>query len=405
MEPQEPIKAARRRACLLCILFAGFLFLGTILFWVLPDKSFSETENRSLRTLPRMSAERFFSGAFSEDMNAYFADQFPMRTALVSLKASCELLRGAGENNGILLGEDGQLAKRLFEIRCADGRTVTDMDLFDRAHVAAAAQNLAQLSETSPIPLTILLPPRTADVAADAFSYPDAFSQALSETLRETLGESASYLDLLPAMREGQAAGEVLYYKTDHHWTTRGAYLAYTAILQRMGMEGQIIPEDAFEKRTVTEDFKGTYLSSAGFSGVASDRMEVWCLGDEEDYTVTADGEVLDGFYNFDYLEHRDCYSLFLDGTHDVVTIRKKDGVSRPTLLILKDSFANALAPFLARHFDLVLCNLSSTRRDFTDLASLAEQYGADRALIVYYLGNVIQTDCMNRLHFGDALQ
>ncbi len=405
MEHQEPTTVVRGRACLLCTLFVCFLFLGAILFWVLPDKAFSDTENRSLRSFPRLTSERFFSAAFSEDMNAYFADQFPMRTALVSLKATCEVLRGAGENNGILSGRDGQLAKRLFDIRRADGRTVANMDLFDPLHVADAAQNLAQLADTAPIPLTILLPPRTLDVAADAFSYPDAFSNALADTLRASLGESDSYVDLLPLMRKGQASGDALYYKTDHHWTTRGAYLAYAAILRQMGMEQEIIPADAFEKRTVTEDFQGTFLSSSSFSGIASDRIEIWCLGDEEDYTVTADGEVLDGFYHFAYLERRDCYSLFLDGTHDVVTIRKKDGEARPTLLILKDSFANVLAPFLARHFDLVLCNLSSTRHEFTDLASLAEEYDADAALIVYYFGNVIQTDRMNRLHFGDALQ
>jgi hypothetical protein len=67
-------------------------------------------------------------------------------------------------------------------------------------------------------------------------------------------------------------------------------------------------------------------------------------------------------------------------------------------LLLLKDSFANALAPFLAQHFDLVLLNLSSTRTDFTDLSKYAAEYGADRILLVYTVENVVCTDRLEKL-------
>jgi AraC-like DNA-binding protein len=54
------------------------------------------------------------SGAYASDINDYFADQFPMRDLLVSWKADAELVLGKGENDGILLGKNGQLAKRFF---------------------------------------------------------------------------------------------------------------------------------------------------------------------------------------------------------------------------------------------------------------------------------------------------
>ena len=81
-----------------------------------------------------------------------------------------------------------------------------------------------------------------------------------------------------------------------------------------------------------------------------------------------------------------------------MVTVRLASGEPRPTLLLLKDSFANSLAPFLAQHFDLVLLNLSSTRTDFTDLSKAAEHYDADRVLLVYTLGNLITADRLQRL-------
>ena len=121
--------------------------------------------------------------------------------------------------------------------------------------------------------------------------------------------------------------------------------------------------------------------------------MELFLSGHEDEYRVIADGKELSGLYSFDALSKKDHYSIFLDGTHDSVTITRKDGEERPVLLILKDSFANSLAPFLAEHFDLVLLNLSSQRLDFDDPLSPVEQYGASRLLLVWSVENLLTSD------------
>lgn len=131
---------------------------------------------------------------------------------------------------------------------------------------------------------------------------------------------------------------------------------------------------------------------------VAPDRVEIWYRGNEADFAVTADGKALDGFYSLSRLSGIDHYALFLDGTHDVVTVRNTTGDARPTLLILRDSFASSMAPFLAQHYDLVLLNLSSTRRDFTDLSALADTYQADAVLLVYSVENLITANKLPRL-------
>ena len=113
---------------------------------------------------------------------------------------------------------------------------------------------------------------------------------------------------------------------------------------------------------------------------------------------MVADGRELDGFYSERYLAGKDKYSVFLDGTHDVVTVTRRDGAERERLLILRDSYAAAIAPFLARHFDLVLLNLSSTRTDFTELSRAVEQYGADRAVLIYGMENILTADRVTRL-------
>ena len=219
------------------------------------------------------------------------------------------------------------------------------------------------------------------------------------EILRTNLQEGAGYLDLVPAYRARYESGEYVYYRTDHHWTTLGAYYAYCDIMKAFGMENDIIPAENFEKETVSSNFYGTFAAKSGFHFVGADSIELWLLGNEDSFLVIADGKPLqEGFYNLAHLNGNDQYSVFLDGVHDVVTVTKKDGENRPTLAIFKDSFANAVAPFLAQHFDLVLYNLSSPRTDYTDVTAYTKSCGADAALVLYTMGNVIETDKMNRL-------
>lgn len=389
----------KKQSVLTCVLFLTVLFGGALLFWILPDRTFSEEENRSLRTVPVWSRERFLSGKYAEEINEYYADQFPMRDFLVGWKGITELALGKGGNNGVVLGDDGQLAKRLFDIRMAAGTVLSDMDAIDLFQIRKAAEGINRAADAVQVPMVTLLPGRTVDVVSGALSYPSLYGDAMLETLRASLGEKCGYLDTVPAYRERHAVGESVYYRTDHHWTTRGAYLSYAEVMRALGRGTELLPEDAFTKKTVSDHFYGTTWSAGGMKFVEPDKIEVWYRGNEDSFEVIADGRELDGFYSTKYLEKKDQYSFFLDGTHDVVTIRKKDGESRQRLLILKDSFANSMVPFLAQHFDLVLLNLSSARSDYTDLGALTKEYDADAVLMVYTLGNVISTDVMNRLH------
>ncbi|MBQ2734747.1 MAG: hypothetical protein IJF33_02845, partial [Clostridia bacterium] len=361
--------------------------------------SFSEQENRSLRTLPKLEADALLSGDYASEINDYFADQFPLRDLLVGIKGGVEIALWKGENDGILLGENGQLAKRLFDVRRADGSvTSVALDTFDPAHIQAGAQGINRVSSSLGIPFTALLTGRTLDVAESAFDYPVETSDALFDTFYGALDASVDALDTLPMFREKYENGEYVYYKTDHHWTTLGAYYAYAELLCNWGMEDAILPMDAIEKRTVSEAFYGTAWSAGGMKFVAPDTMEFWMLGNEDAFTVTADDKTLDGFYSMGYLERKDKYSAFLDGTHDVVKIQKSTAEDRPTLLMLKDSFANAMAPFLAQHFDLVLLNLSSVRSDFTDVTHYAEEYSADRVLLLYTIENAVTANKLTKL-------
>ncbi len=390
------------------VLFAAFLLIFTAVFVFTPDADFSEEENRSLTTFPKFTWERLLDGSFSSDINEYFADQFPARDALVGIKGVTETLLLKGENNGVLLGDDGQLAVRLFEAYKSRLERTPDMDYYYTENVAVAVDALNAFAKSSAVPVTTMFPPRTVDIAVSALDYPTEISDALDQQLAETIVPEAGYLaDLRKRMEDRY--NEYVYFRTDHHWTTYGAYIAYILLMQEWGMNDDILPPESFSVETI-DDFYGTTWSRAGYKFVEPDTLEVWTSGNEDEFTTTCytekqvkgeDGKptkvkeaekTFAGWLNRDYLTKKDKYAAFLDGTHNEQTVFKTTETGRPRLLIAKDSFANTMVPFLAQHFDLVIVNLAGR---MTDLTSYVEEYGCDRVLIVWNRANLIENNIL----------
>ncbi|MBR5119579.1 MAG: hypothetical protein IKV02_01155, partial [Clostridia bacterium] len=187
-----------RHSIVIVVSFVLLLCAFSLAFWLIPDREFSPRENRALQTLPRIDAQTLLSGELSRTFNDYFADQFPARDLLVSLKGGLELLAAKGENNGILLGSDGQLAKRLFALSRTDDESAKDSDVIDAEHLKNAAEGINRAAENVDVPLAVFLTGRTFDVAASAFLYPGGASDQMLQILRETVNDDVKYLDLVP---------------------------------------------------------------------------------------------------------------------------------------------------------------------------------------------------------------
>ena len=394
MEP-EMKKMGKGTALATVILFAVFLLAFAAAFVILPDRTVSETENRTLQTFPEWDWERWTDGTFADEMNAYFADQFPMRDKWVALKGLSGILLGRNENNGVLLGADEQLGAYLFDACAGSSGYVEQTDGVSRALLEREAEALKNVNDAfreKEIPFTFLLAPRTLEVAVSSLAYPASAGEELLTSFYGLLPDDLNAPRIIPLLRERYEAGEYVMYRTDHHWTTRGAYAAYCALMESWGMGADILPENSFTVETVA-DFYGTAWSRAGLPFVGPDTLEIWTAKEgEPSYTVTdldSGKELPGGLYSRSYLDGKDKYGVFLDGTHNRLLIRGDGTNGRETLLVAKDSFANCLIPFLARHFDLLVLNLSDGG-DETNLTKYAEQYGCGRVLVLYGLENAV---------------
>ena len=371
-------------------LFLAFLFVLGALIFIIPDKEFSEQENRALQGLPQLQSkfdgnlieriqagkflDKYFSGDFAEDVGDYYSDQFPARDFFVGLKGVTEIAMLKGENNDVILGRDGYLLSRM------DNPNVENVL---KNYDASAA--FADRMKEDGITVTFAAAGRVIDIAEDKLPalYPVNVLHQPWEALNAHAAETQTdmlYLDLCTPLKAASEAGEDVMYRTDHHWTTHGAYLAYVELMTLWGMEA--LPESAFTVEVVSDAFYGTAWRNAGMKWIKPDTMEYYRFAGDENYTMTIhdDGTVMEGFYDRSYLEKTDKYSSFISGNHAYVTVEKNGDEDRERLLLVKDSFGHSLAPFLAYHFDLEIVDLRYYK---ASTAALARDTGCDRVLMI----------------------
>ncbi len=353
-------------------LAALIIFGLSAAFFIIPDREMSENENRVLASAPEITMGSLISGKLTEDVTDWFSDQFPCREFFVSLKGSVERLLGKRENNGVIYTDGGYMIDRLT----ADFDTVT--------------KNFASLSKLNgavKTPITVAVAPRKIDALAsllpDALADTGADALAALNALYVEFGFDA--VDLYSPLTDAANAGDYVYYKTDHHPTEHGAYLIYLALAEEWGF--MPYDRDSFTVECVSDDFYGTTWSASVTNGADADKIELYRYDGDDEYTVHIidNDKTLRGFYDTDYLSKKDKYALFLSGTNARVTVTadENNSMDREKLLILNDSFANAVTPFLARHYDIELLDPRFLRRGLYDTLASGEY---DRVLLLMNL-------------------
>ncbi len=357
---------------LLFLVFIGGFFLLNL---ILPDRSFSEQENRYLQRAPRFSFSELFAGRFTQKFEKYTTDQFAGRDGWITLKARAELLEGKKENNGVYLcPTDAQpLNAMLIE------RFEAPSDGVIAANVAA----LDQLAENVEAPVYFALIPGAGEVYRDRLpanapmdSQTDVIEKAYALTSVQTV-------DMYGAL--APHAGEYIFYGTDHHWTSRGAYYGYTALARAMGFEAR--PQSEFSPVTVSERFYGTTYSSSGFSWVKPDRIERWVPQSAETSVVNyPEGQpVASALYDDSFLEKKDKYASFLGGNTPRVVL-DTGKADKPVLLVVRDSYMDSLTPFLLEDFSQI--HILDLRYYRQSLKAYVQDNGIDEVLVCYSVAN-----------------
>lgn len=360
----------RSRGVLPVILcFAVFLTLLTALHLALPDKERSENENRMLAKAPYFHLGALFSGSFTEDFEDYITDQFPFRDRWLDLKSRMERAVGKTENNGVFFCREDTLISRF--------KAPAD------AAVEGGIQAVNALAENTGLPVCLALIPSAAEIWSDRLpaNADSADQEALIRRIYD--GVSVRTVDMLSALRDH--GKEPIYYRTDHHWTTLGAYYGYAATAQALGLTPRSL--DSCQPETVSTDFYGTVYSSSGVRWVQPDSIQIFVPAGEArliryDTPEGAESPV----YDMDKLETKDKYSMFLGGNTSRLTIRTGSGGGK--LLVIRDSYADCELPFFFDHYSEI--HVLDLRYYRQSVSAYALEGGFDAILITYSLADFV---------------
>ena len=359
------------------IIFILTLFLFLIINVIVPDREKSVQENRMLATKPKFRLSSLISGDYDEKFEAYMDDQFVGRDMWRKLKVTVDRIGGSRLENGVYIGKNGQLLEQI--------------EVADETHLAANIKAIKSFSESqSKIPVRMMLVPDAANVlnhSLPALAKPEDQTQMFS-MVRKDLGDSVEWIDVSTELNKHKT--EKIYYKTDHHWTTLGAFYAFQAAAPSLGIDGDL--SGKYVSYAVSDSFNGMLASKSGVNLGEKEQIDIY-VPTEEDTDLIVDyvdeGKRSTSLYDSSKLKEKDQYTVFLGGNSSLLDIRTVS-TSTKRLLLVKDSFANSFIPFLTPYYrEIVVVDpryYSGTINDLMDSYRISE-------VLFLYSGNTFFKD------------
>lgn len=354
------------------VFFMIFIFGVALVFLFKNEVQFSEQENRYLVTKPQLNFKSVISGEYKDKYEEYLSDQVVFRNECISLKSIVELILQKEEVNGVYFAKDDYLMTIDDSANYMDTRALKNYN-----YLSLFSKEYSKMIEGS---LSIMLIPNKSVIFQD--KLPKYVELADEKKIIDTIYNQCSFakcidvFDILMSHKD-----EYIYYKTDHHWTSLGAYYAYTAWCDQTKLEKNTYKDFKIEK--VTDEFRGTLDSKVNISFDKDSIYTYEFLDDTIEYTLEYDGKekVKNTLYNMEKLTQKDKYGIYLGGNHAVIEIKTniKNGKS---ILILKDSFAHCYIPFMInqyeniyvidlRYYNLSLKEYIKNKKNITDILVL----------------------------------
>ena len=376
-----------KRYCIfITALFCAFIGVFLVANAVSPDRTFSEVENRNLEQLPAVdfgTPEKlfrdgnFFNGQFMRDFETYTTDQFIGRDAWVDLKARTERALGKKENNNVYFADNDTLITR-----------------FDQPAADRVTENLNYVNkfvENVDIPVVFSLIPSQACIWADRLPE-GAPNASQTDLMAQAQGAvtGATWADVYTPLMEHK--DEDLFYRTDHHWTSLGAYYGYTGLASALGYTP--VPLTDYTPTVRSTEFYGTVFSSSGVRWVKPDTITTYVPDDGitvVSHTYDNSGNPVEeqrALYVESFLSVKDKYSMFLGGNQSLGVVTNTNNPDGPKLLIIRDSYADSLVPFLTAHYSEI--HLIDPRYYHLSVKDYVEQNGIDQALVLYSVPNFV---------------
>lgn len=373
------------------LLVIGALALGGGSIFVLPQQPYSEAENRYLTKVPHISAGGVLSGEVQRDLTEAASDQFPGREQWLQIAVTGQYLLYHREINGVYIGKDYYLFDKKLDSDLSEKNYRTNLGYVTAMKEATDSDVSVMLIPTPGTVLTDELPTRA--ILYDPVPYEELGGQICE-------ADSVRWVQTRDALEhEKRGSFDRLYFYTDHHWTTYGAYVGAATYLKTQNI--RLKDQEAFQIQTVRDDFYGTlYSRVAGLPAAQADELELpqalpKKLQIEADSppadALSVNGErampKLDGIYDLSKLDVKDQYAVYFGGNYGKITVKNPEAEGKGSLLVFKDSYVNSMIPYLLDEYEqITMIDLRYYNESVKELVA----QGWDEVLVCYEMSNFI---------------
>lgn len=358
--------------CILGLCFITVLAATFVCNLFSSDKTFSEEENRVLQEKPEFSFSSYIEGRYEKKLESYVNDQFLGRNAFIKIKTASDVTTGKLESNGVYRCKDSYLMESLTE----------PTEHWQKSTIASLKQFKRQYKK---LDMYFLLAPNAANILAD--KLPATVKMADQNQYIDSFYEKVKDIGITPIdvrriLKENADTDTQIYYRTDHHWTTDGAFLAYKEAAAAIKLKDNV----SYKRYVVKNDFRGTLASKSGFTNGMNDPLTIYMPNKDKDYknsviyyadTKTKTTE----FYQLDNLDTKDAYTVFGGSNHPMYTIQTPTD-SEEKLLLVKDSYANSMIPFLAQNYREIV--VVDPRYFYDNIDDVIKAEGITKVLFLY---------------------
>lgn len=369
------------------IFFTIFMTIWVVIIiinFIWPKETFLEEENRMLSTIPRFSFESFINGDYLNGVNDYINDHFAFRNIYLKLNSWWEVsVMGKKENNGVYIGKDGYLFEK-FEY--------TDKDQDNANTNVEIISNFANKMKEQNIPTYFVLIPNSIYINSNKLpNYVEVPNQEeiINQIYSKT--ENTNNINVIESLKEENKIKQ-LYFKTDHHINSDGAYVVYKEYCKVTNIAIKELNE--FNRITISNNFLGTFDSKAQLINQEPD--ELFIYQNEINTNIKEaiyDKQTTNSIFNDEYLNGKDKYSYFLNGNNSRAII-KTNVKNDKKLLVIKDSYAHIISQFLCQDYSEV--HFLDPRYTNFDYIKYAKENGITDVLFLYNVSTFVQDTNLN---------
>ena len=363
------------------IVFCGILLLGGIASLAMKKESVSEIENRRLTQFPAFTDSAFWSGKYFKQIEMYYADNFPLRNKWISTATSFKNKLGfqsseiklydeandaeANEKKDTIKekekiidgplkddGAVGEVKKRVFVFKNRAFEMFGGGPGMGKAYADVINSYNRLLSPKIQV-YNLIIPVALEFEITEKYAKLQKPNRPAIENIYNSEDSNIKKVWAIDEIRKHRT--EYIYFNTDHHWTSLGAYYAYRAFCSTAGL----IPVSL---DTIPYKTKPSFLGSLyrltrdpGLQG-NPDSVRYYLFRDSMNFYIGSNsiGYWVKSKMYGEGVSGPNSYSVFLQGDLPIVKMETQHKNGRK-IAVVKESYGNAFSCFLINNYEKVV--------------------------------------------------